>query len=102
VTGQLDKPNLELPLAASYNSRGVAGFTNTVTNSLDQRKVNAVYELYKNPLTGKDTLYVVKRPGVADVGFKLWHFRTSRVSLGSGSGSHYERRSQSLVVLNEW
>lgn len=63
-----DEPNVVLPLAASYNTRGIAGFTNAVTNALDQRKVNAVYELYKNPLTGKDTLYVVKRPGVADVG----------------------------------
>ena len=65
---QLDEPNVVLPLAASYNTRGIAGYTNAITNALDQRKVNAVYELFKNPLTGKDTLYVVKRPGVADVG----------------------------------
>lgn len=59
---------MEIPLAASYNTRGIAGFTNTVTNALDQRKINCVYELYKNGITGNPTLYLVKRPGVTDVG----------------------------------
>lgn len=61
----VDKPNLTFPLAASYNERGIAGFTNTVTNGLDQRKVNSMYELVKNSVTGKATLYLVKRPGTA-------------------------------------
>jgi hypothetical protein len=63
-----DEPNVTIPFAASYNTRGIAGFTNAVTNALDQRKINCAYELYKNGISGKDTLYLVKRPGVADVG----------------------------------
>jgi hypothetical protein len=65
---QLDQPNIELPLASSYNQRGIAGYTNAVTNAKDQRKVNSIYEPVKNALTGKTTLYLTKRPGVADVG----------------------------------
>jgi len=65
---QLDKPNVDVPLGLSYNARGTAGFTNTITNALDQRLVNAMYEPIRNELTGNVTLYVVKRPGTADVG----------------------------------
>lgn len=65
---QLDEPSIELPLAASYNTRAIAGFTAAVTNATDQRKINSVYEPVKNALTQKVTLYLVKRPGVADVG----------------------------------
>lgn len=65
---QLDEPNVVLPLASSYNTRGVAGFTNAVTNALDQRKINSIYEPTKNAMTGKSTLELAKRPGVADVG----------------------------------
>lgn len=65
---KLDEPNVVLPLAASYNTRGIAGFTNAVTNAIDQRKINSTYDVVKNALTGKPTLYLVKRPGVADVG----------------------------------
>lgn len=65
---QLDEPNVQLPLAASYNTRGIAGFTNAVTNAIDQRKVNSVYEPVTNALSKQTTLYLVKRPGVADVG----------------------------------
>lgn len=62
---QLDKPNLVLPLASSYNERGMAGFTNTFTNALDQRRINAMYEVAKNALTGKVSLTLVKRPGTS-------------------------------------
>jgi hypothetical protein len=61
-----DEPNLTVPLAVSYNERGVAGFTHTVTNSEDQRKVNVTYEPVKNQMTGKGTLTLVKRPGVTE------------------------------------
>jgi len=64
ASGAADEPNLVLPLASSYNERGVAGFTHSVTNSEDQRKVNCFYELAKNALTGKGTLTLAKRPGV--------------------------------------
>lgn len=59
------KPNMTLPLASSYNERGVAGFTNTVTNALDQRKINSMYEVAQNAGTGGKTLYLVSRPGPA-------------------------------------
>lgn len=64
----LERANLDLPLAASYNTRGVAGFANTVTAAKDQRKINAIYELIQNSVTGQPTLYLTKRPGVTDVG----------------------------------
>lgn len=60
----IDEPNVIIPLATSYNERGVQGFTHSVTNSEDQRKVNCLYELAKNPMTGKGTLTLAKRPGV--------------------------------------
>lgn len=63
-----DKPNLTLPLATSWNTRGIAAFTNAITNGLDQLKVNSCYELVKNAFSGRSTLYLAKRPGVADVG----------------------------------
>lgn len=65
---QLDEPNVLIPLAASYNTRGVAGFTNAFSNAWDQRKVNSIYEVARNAMTGKTTLYLAKRPGTADVG----------------------------------
>lgn len=61
-----DEPNIIFPLATSYNERGIAGYTHSVTNSEDQRKVNCFYELAKNPMTGKGTLTLAKRPGVSD------------------------------------
>lgn len=57
-------PNLTIPLASSYNGRGDKGYTNTITSSYDQRKINCCYELVKNSITGKATLYLAKRPGV--------------------------------------
>ena len=60
----IDTPNVILPLAASYNVRGIQGYTNTVTNAIDQRKVNSIYNAVKNSLTGNTTLYLSKRPGV--------------------------------------
>ena len=60
---KIDEPNVVIPLAASYNTRGIDAYTNAVTNTLDQRKVNSMYLPYTNPATGKMTLYHVKRPG---------------------------------------
>lgn len=65
ASGAVDEPNVILPLAFSYNERGVQGFTHTVTNSEDQRKVNVFYETVRNAATGKGTLTLCKRPGVA-------------------------------------
>jgi hypothetical protein len=67
-SGAADEPNVVLPLATSINERGITGYTHSVTNSQDQRKLNCQYALAKNPLTGKGTLVLEKRPGVtADV-----------------------------------
>src|SRR5690349_4912110 len=60
----IEDPNVILPLASSYNERGVAGYTHVVTNAEDQRKINCFYEVAKNPMTGKGTLTLSKRPGV--------------------------------------
>lgn len=60
----IDEPNVIIPLASSFNERGIAGYTHSVTNSEDQRKINCYYELAKNALTGKGTLTLSKRPGV--------------------------------------
>lgn len=65
---QLDKPNVTIPLASSYNDRNVAGFTTTLTNGVDQRKINCVYAPATNAITGQTTLYLVKRPGVTEFG----------------------------------
>src|SRR5258706_13540460 len=64
ASGAIDEPNVIIPLASSFNERGIAGFTHSVTNSEDQRKINCYYELAKNALTGKGTLTLSKRPGV--------------------------------------
>lgn len=51
-------------MASTVNERGVAGYTHSVTNSEDQRKLNCIFEVTKNNLTGKGTLTLAKRPGV--------------------------------------
>lgn len=60
----VDTPNLVIPLASSYNERGIAGFANTFTGGIDQRKINSFYEPIKNAVTGVATLELVNRPGV--------------------------------------
>lgn len=76
---QIDKPNLVLPLVPSYNERGANGFAATVTNSLDQRRINCCFELVLNSITGKPTVYLSKRPGFSDIG----------VTVGSASDIPY-------------
>src|SRR5258706_3132841 len=80
ASGAIDEPNLVLPLASSFNERGIAGFTHSVTNSEDQRKVNCYYELVKNALTGKGTLTLSKRPGVT-IDSNSWGTNTQNVYL---------------------
>lgn len=67
----VDKPNVTLPLAASYNERGIDGYATTVTSGRDQRKINSMYEPVKNAMTGKGTLYLTKRPGIVDASVTL-------------------------------
>ena len=57
------KPNLQLPLAVSYNNRGISQ-NNVFTTGLDQRKINCIYEPVANAVSGGTTLYLAKRPGV--------------------------------------
>lgn len=57
------KPNLIIPLAHSYDQRFPEAKVSDV--AYDQRKVNAWYEVIQNPLTGKATLMLAKRPGVS-------------------------------------
>lgn len=68
MSDSIDQPNLTVPCAASEIARGIAGYTSTITNGLDQRKINSIYEPVKNPATGQSSLWLCKRPGVADVG----------------------------------
>lgn len=79
----IDEPNVILALASSYNERGTLGFTHAVTNSEDQRKINCFFELVKNALTGKGTLTLSKRPGVAD----------------SSSGAGYGSATQDVYLI---
>jgi hypothetical protein len=58
-------PNLVLPLASSYNERGIDGYATTITSGKDQRKINSIYEVVANAITGKRTLYLAKRPGIS-------------------------------------
>lgn len=59
------KPNVSLPLASSYNTRGLIAYENVFTSALDQRKINSMYEPVTNSLTGKSTLYLCKRFGAS-------------------------------------
>ena len=71
----IDKPNIKLPLAPSYNDRGIV-----IDKTTDQRKVNCMYEIIKNPITGGAKLYLVKRPGT-----------TERTQLNFGSSGQTSR-----------
>lgn len=61
------KPNLVLPLAHSYNERGVVG-DNKTESGIDQRKINCFYEYTQNAITGKTEVCLTKRPGISDLG----------------------------------
>ncbi len=58
------KPNITIPLAQSYDQRFPLGNTG-VQAGYDQRKVNACYEMVQNPVNGKTTLVLAKRPGAS-------------------------------------
>lgn len=55
-------PTQRVPLVGSFNQRGIDG-DNTLTLSEDQRFMNATFNLVQNPITGKATVYLEKRPG---------------------------------------
>lgn len=58
-----DSPNVVVPLACSYDTRGILANTNVVAG-YDQRKINLMYDVVKNSVGGNTTLELVKRPGV--------------------------------------
>jgi hypothetical protein len=53
-----------IPLVGEFNQRSVDGVT-TLASDLDQRFLNCIFTVVKNPITGSDVLYVEKRPGVS-------------------------------------
>ena len=55
-------PTVRIPLVGSFNTRGLDGDA-TITASEDQRFLNAIFNVVQNPVTGKATVYVEKRPG---------------------------------------
>jgi hypothetical protein len=55
-------PTQRIPLVGTYNTRGIDG-VNTLTQNEDQRFLNCTFNLIQNPVTGKATIYVEKRPG---------------------------------------
>ncbi len=60
-----ETPNISIPLANSYNERGINGYAATVTAQQDQRKINCFYELIRNSVSGQSTVYLTKRPGTS-------------------------------------
>lgn len=57
-------PTARIPLVGSFNQRGMTGSADLVLNE-DQRFLNCVFNIVQNPVTGKTTVYVEKRPGWA-------------------------------------
>lgn len=51
-----------IPLAGSYNQRGIDG-SNVLSLNEDQRFLNCVFRLVKNPITQSSAFYVEKRQG---------------------------------------
>lgn len=51
-----------IPLVGTYNTRGIDGDA-TLTINEDQRFLNCTFNLVDNPVTGKATIFVEKRPG---------------------------------------
>src|SRR5262245_41522398 len=90
-----NKPNVVLPLAASYNPRGVEGFTATFQQNKDQRKVNSLYEQVG------DQLYLKKRPGFLDSGVVLGASASEApmlISNGIASGEYWTFTAHGGVV----
>ena len=49
-------------MVGSFNQRGIDG-TGAIGAAKDQRFLNCTFDLVHNPITGKNTIYVAKRPG---------------------------------------
>lgn len=55
-------PTVRIPLVGSFNQRGIDGSAALTLNE-DQRFLNCIFSVVQNPITGKSSLYVEKRPG---------------------------------------
>lgn len=55
-------PKQKIPLVGSFNPRGIDG-SDTLTLAEDQRFLNCMFNVVQNPVTGKATVYLEKRPG---------------------------------------
>lgn len=55
-------PTVRIPLVGSFNQRGAAASA-ALTVAEDQRFKNCVFSVVQNPVTGKMSVYVEKRPG---------------------------------------
>ncbi len=55
-------PTVRIPLVGSFNQRSIDG-TASLNVPQDQRFLNCAFNVVTNPLTGKATAYVEKRPG---------------------------------------
>lgn len=55
-------PTVRIPLVGTFNQRGLDG-NGTLTLAEDQRFLNCTFNIVQNPVTGKATVYVEKRPG---------------------------------------
>ena len=55
-------PTVRIPLVGSFNQRGVDADA-ALSSSQDQRFKNCVFSVAQNPVTGKMSVYVEKRPG---------------------------------------
>ncbi len=53
---------VRIPLVGNFNQRGITGI-GVLNASEDQRFKNCTFDVLKNPVTGKLTVYVQKRPG---------------------------------------
>ena len=53
---------IRIPLVGSFNQRGMDG-DGALVSETDQRFLNCSFDLVHNPITGKSTIYVSKRPG---------------------------------------
>lgn len=55
-------PTARIPLVGSFNQRSIDG-SHSLTIAEDQRFLNCAFNVVTNPVTGKATAYVEKRPG---------------------------------------
>ena len=55
---------VRIPLVGSFNQRSIDGEVG-LSSEVDQRFLNCVFTVVKNPITGSDVVYVEKRPGVS-------------------------------------